>query len=71
MTILAMRKKSQKMKAIYALVQDDIEREEGRIDLEQYNKELAEAEDEFTNGDSISNVEMKKQIKQWHASKES
>ncbi|WP_290792145.1 hypothetical protein [Flavihumibacter sp. UBA7668] len=59
------------MKAIYALVQDDIEREEGRIDLEQYNKELAEAEDEFTNGDSISNVEMKKQIKQWHASKES
>jgi len=71
LTILAMRKKSQKMKAIYALVQDDIEREEGRIDLEQYNKELAEAEDEFTNGDSISNVEMKKQIKQWHASKES
>lgn len=78
MTIVAMRKKllsylevaeEQKVKAIYVLVRDDIEREEGRIDIEQYNKELAEAEAEFIKGDYISNAEMKKKIKQWRGAK--
>lgn len=78
MTVLAIRKKllsylevaeEQKVKAIYALVRDDIEQEEGRIDLEQYNKELAEAEVEFSKGDYISNAEMKKKIKQWRETK--
>jgi hypothetical protein len=73
MTVVAIRKKlvsylqvaeEKKVKAIYALVQDDIE-QEGRIDIKQYNKELAEAEAEFTSGDYISNADMKKKIKQW------
>lgn len=55
----------QKVKAIYALVRGDIEQEESRIDIEQYNKELAEAEAEFSKGDYISNAAMKKRIKQW------
>ncbi len=73
MTAVAIRKKlvsylqvaeEKKVKAIYALVQDDIE-QEGRIDIKQYNRELAEAEAEFTRGDYISNAEMKKKISQW------
>jgi hypothetical protein len=57
----------QKVKAIYALVRGDIEREEGRIDIDRYNNELAEAETEFSKGDYISNSEMKKYIKKWQA----
>ena len=73
MTALAIRKKlvsylqvaeDQKVKALYALLKDDIE-QEGRIDLKQYNKELAEAEAEFQKGDYNSNAAMKKKIKQW------
>lgn len=73
MTAVAIRKKlvsylqvaaEQKVKAIYALVKDDIE-QEGRIDIKQYNKELAEAETEFAKGDYITNTAMKKRIKQW------
>ncbi|MBX2922239.1 MAG: hypothetical protein KF746_08620 [Chitinophagaceae bacterium] len=55
---------AQKVKAIYALVKDDIE-QEGRIDIKQYNKELAEAEAEFAKGDYISNAAMKKKLRQW------
>ncbi|MEN9548722.1 MAG: hypothetical protein RIR12_1313 [Bacteroidota bacterium] len=74
MTAMAIRKKlvsylqiaeEKKVKAIYALVQNDIEQEEGRLDIKQYNKELAEAEAEFSKGDYISHAAMKKQIKQW------
>jgi DNA-binding protein Fis len=73
MTAVAIRKKlvsylqdaeAQKVKAIYALVKDDIE-QKGRIDIKQYNRELAEAEAEFAKGDYISNTAMKKKIKQW------
>lgn len=73
MTTLAIRKKlasylqvaeEQKIKAIYELVKDDIE-QEGRINIKQYNKELAESEAEFEKGDYISNADMKKMIKQW------
>ncbi|MGC4037511.1 MAG: hypothetical protein QM764_16235 [Chitinophagaceae bacterium] len=73
MTAVTIRKKlvsylqvaeEQKVKAIYALLKDDIE-QEGRIDIKQYNKELAEAEQEFLNGDYISNAEMKKRIRKW------
>ena len=73
MTAVAIRKKlvdymqvadAKKVKAIYALLEEDIE-QEGRINIEQYNKELAEAEAEFTNADYISNTAMKKKIKQW------
>ncbi|MEP7109705.1 MAG: hypothetical protein ABI760_17045 [Ferruginibacter sp.] len=73
MTAVAIRKKlvsymqvadEKKVKAIYALLEEDIE-QEGRINIEQYNKELAEAEAEFINGEYISNAAMKKRIKQW------
>ena len=36
-----------------------------RITLEQYNKELNEAEAEYEKGDYISHEEMVKQMKQW------
>lgn len=73
MTAVAIRKKlvsylqvaeEGKIKAIYALVKDDIE-QAGRINIKQYNKELAEAEAEFKRGDYISNTDLKKKIKQW------
>ena len=73
MTAVAIRKKlvsylqvadEAKVKAIYALVKADIEQED-RIDIKQYNQELAEAEAEYAKGEYISNAAMKKQIKQW------
>ena len=73
MTAISIRKKlvsymqvadEKKVKAIYALLEEDIE-QEGRINIKQYNKELAEAEAEFASGDYISNAAMKKKIKQW------
>ena len=36
-----------------------------RIDIEQYNRELAEAELEYEKGNYISHYEMLKRIKQW------
>jgi predicted transcriptional regulator len=35
------------------------------ITMEQYNKELQEAEDEFERGEYITHDELLKQIKQW------
>lgn len=73
MTAIAIRKKlasylqvadEAKVKAIYALVKDDME-QENRIDIKQYNKELAEAEAEFAKGSYISTAAIKKKIKQW------
>ena len=73
MTAIAIRKKlvsymqvadDKKVKAIYALLEEDIE-QEGRINIEQYNKELATAEAEFMRGDLISNAALKKSVKQW------
>ncbi len=52
-----------KLKAIYALLEDDIEGE--RISVEQYNQELNEAEAEYAKGDFVSNAAFKKMIKGW------
>jgi len=73
MTTVAIRQKlvnymkvadDKKIKAMYALLEDDIELKE-RFSIEEYNKELEEAENEFTNGEYISNEEMAKQPGQW------
>lgn len=73
MSTLAIRKKlvdymkvanEKKVMAMYALLEDDIKHGE-RISLEQYNKELEEAEAEFEKGNYISQEAMLKEIKQW------
>jgi hypothetical protein len=73
MTAVALRKKlaeymyiadEKKVKAVYALLQNDIE-QENRIDIKQYNKELVAAEAEFEKGEYISNTALKKKVKQW------
>ena len=38
---------------------------EGRISLEQYNRELEEAEAEIEKGEFITNDDLKKQMKAW------
>ena len=71
MTTVAIRKKlleyikiadDKKVKAMYALLEDDIE-QDGRISIEQYNKELEEAEAEFEKGEFITHAEAIKQMK--------
>ncbi len=37
----------------------------GHISIEQYNKELDEAEAEYEKGDYITHEEMMKQVKKW------
>jgi predicted transcriptional regulator len=73
MTTLAIRKKlsnymqvadDKKVKAMYALLKDDIKQEE-RITIEQYNKELDEAEAEYKRGEFITHEDMLKKIKKW------
>ena len=73
MTTIAIRKKlvdymkvanEKKVMAMYALLEDDINQGE-RISIDQYNKEQAEAEAEFEEGNYITQEAMLKKIKQW------
>jgi predicted transcriptional regulator len=73
MTTLAIREKlsnymqvadDKKIKAMYALLKDDIKLEES-ISIEQYNKEIDEAEAEYKRGEFITHEEMLKKIKKW------
>jgi hypothetical protein len=73
MTVVAIRKKlahymqvanEEKIKAMYTLLKEDIKQEE-RISITQYNKELDDAEAEFAKGEFITHEAMLKQIKQW------
>ena len=73
MTTIAIRKKlvnymkvanDKKVMAMYALWEDDINHGE-RISIDQYNKELAEAEAEFGDGNYITQEALLKKIKQW------
>jgi predicted transcriptional regulator len=73
MTAIAVRKKlhafidsmeEKKALAIYTLFQEEIEQGE-RINVAQYNQELAEAEAEYEKGEYVTHEEMVKQIKKW------
>lgn len=73
MTTTAIRKKlanymkvadEKKIKAVYALLEEEIRQNE-RLTIEEYNRELDEAEGEFKNGDYVTHSAMKKKIKQW------
>lgn len=73
MTTIAIRKKlhefidnieEKKAKAIYNLFEEEIKQGE-RISIEQYNKEIDEAEAEFEKGDYITQDAMLKKVKQW------
>ena len=73
MTTLAIRQKlsaylqvadDKKVKAMYALLEDDIKMGES-VSLEQYNKEIDEAEMEYQYGDFITHEAMLNEIKKW------
>ena len=73
MTTIAIRKKihefidnieEKKAKAIYTMFEGEIKQGE-RISLEQYNKEIDEAEAEFEKGDYVTHAAIVKKIKQW------
>jgi hypothetical protein len=73
MTTVAIRKRlinymqvadDKKVKGLYALLETELMHEE-YTSIEQYNKELEEAEAAFKKGDYISNDAMKKRVKQW------
>jgi hypothetical protein len=73
MTTLAIREKlsnymqvadDKKVKAMYALLKDDIKYEE-RISIEQYNKEINEAVAEVKAGKYVTQAEMEKIASKW------
>ena len=73
MTTLAIRKKlsdylqvadDKIVKQMYALVENDIKLNEN-VSLEEYNKELNEAEEEYKRGDFITHKAMLDNIKKW------
>lgn len=73
MTTVAIRKKlvdymkvadDKKVKAMYALLEDDIN-QDGRISIEQYNKEIDEAMEEVKRGEVYTHEEVVKMSKSW------
>lgn len=73
MTTVAIRKKlvdymkvadDKKVKAMYALLEDDIE-QDGRISIAQYNKEIDEAMEEIKRGEVYTHEEVIKMSKNW------
>ena len=73
MTTVAIRKKlvdymkvadDKKIKAMYALFEDDIE-QDGRISIEQYNKEIDEAMEEIKRGEVYTHDKVVKMSKSW------
>jgi hypothetical protein len=73
MTTLAIREKlsnymqvadDKKVKAMYALLKDDIKHEE-RLSIEQYNKEIEEAVAEVKAGTYVTQTEMEKIASKW------
>lgn len=73
MTTLAIRKKlsdylqiadDKKVKAMYALLEDDIKQFEN-VSIEEYNKEIDEALVEANTGSYITQEQMEKQAARW------
>ena len=73
MTTVAIRKKlvdymkvanDKKIKAMYALLEDDIEQDR-HISIEQYNKEIDEAMEEIKRGEVYTHEEVVKMSKNW------
>jgi hypothetical protein len=73
MTTVAIRKKlvnymhiadDKKIKAVYTLLENDI-KENGKISIEEYNKELDKGEEDFKKGNYITHTALKKKVKQW------
>jgi len=52
------------LRAIKAMLHYGL-KQEGRISVEQYNRELDEAEAEMDRGEFISHEDLKKQMKAW------
>jgi hypothetical protein len=52
------------LKAIKHLVHYGL-KNDGHISIEQYNKELEEAEAEIERGEFVSHLDLKKQMKEW------
>lgn len=63
-TQLSEEEKESVLQLLKTFVHGKMQKQE-RISLEEYNKELEEAEAEFERGEYISHEEMLKQIKQW------
>ncbi len=53
-----------KARAIYTLFEEEIKQGQ-QISIEQYNKEIDEAETEFANGEYITHEAMVKKMKRW------
>jgi hypothetical protein len=53
------------IQAIYTLLEDKVEAVQGRISMAQYNKEIEASEQEYESGNSITNGEFIKEMKQW------
>jgi hypothetical protein len=51
--------------AIYTLLADKVEAVQGRISIEQYNKEIDESEQEFEAGKTTIHSEFIKEMKRW------
>ena len=69
MKLLSRFSYEQKTALIELLLSFDIEEPNQRISIEQYNKELDEAEAEFERSEVISHEEMKAMTKKWIHSK--
>jgi aminopeptidase C len=57
--------KEEQVQAFYTILEDKLEDPIQRISIEQYNKELEEAEKEFEKGEFITNQEFINEMKKW------